>query len=78
MVYIFLTDELYAKLSAKLLAPHFSLNLCDPEVHNLILEAVKSKECKVVGDNEYLREYFKGKDWFYCPKTWVDAPAAEG
>ena len=31
-----------------------------------------------VGDDEFLREYFKGKDWFYCPKTWVDAPAAEG
>ena len=74
MVYIFLTDESYAKLSAKLLAPHASLNLCDPEVYDLILAAVKSGE--VVGDDEYLHEYFKGKDWFYCPKTWVDAPAA--
>ena len=76
MVYIFLTDDLYAKLSAKLLAPHYSLNLCDPEVHDLIFEAVKSRDCEVVGDDEYLHAYFKGKDWFYCPKTWVDAPAA--
>ena len=70
MVYIFLTDESYAKLSAKLLAPHASLNLCDPEVYRLILEAARSGECKVVGDREYLDAYFEGKDHFHCPKTW--------
>ena len=74
VVYIFLTDELYAKLSAKLLAPHFSLNLCDAEVYDLILEAATSEECKVVGDDENLHAYFKGRDWFHCPKTWVETP----
>ena len=68
--YIFLTKALYDKLSKKLLAPHYSLNLCDPEVYRLILEAARSEECKVVGDKEYLKDYLKGKGHFHCPKTW--------
>ena len=70
LVYIFLTAALYDQLSQKLRAPHYSLNLCDPEVYRLILEAARSGECKIVGDREYLDAYFEGKDHFHCPKTW--------
>ena len=70
LVYIFLTKALYDQLSQKLRAPHYSLNLCDPEVYRLILEAARSGECKVVGDKEYLKDYLKGKGHFHCPKTW--------
>ena len=72
LVYIFLTKALYDQLSQKLRAPHYSLNLCDPEVYRLILEAARSGECKVVGDKEYLKAYLKSKDHFHCPKTWKD------
>ena len=72
LVYIFLTAALYDKLSKKLLAPHYSLNLCDREVYRLIEEAARSGECKVVGDKEYLKAYLKSKDHFHCPKTWKD------
>ena len=78
LVYVFLTKALYDALSKKLLGPHYSLNLCDVEVHDLILEAVRDKKnCKVVGDEEYLKAYFKGKNGkdgeggFHCPKTWA-------
>tara|TARA_B100000459_G_scaffold108893_1_gene63288 strand:+ start:210 stop:710 length:501 start_codon:yes stop_codon:yes gene_type:complete len=67
--YIFLTDPLYDQLSDKLLAPHYSLDLNDVEVGELIYKAYK--ECEVVGDVEFLEDsYFAGKDFFDCPKTW--------
>ena len=68
--YIFLTDALYDQLSDKLLAPHYSLDLNDKEVGELIYKAYK--ECEVVGDVEFLEDsYFAGKDFFDCPKTWA-------
>ncbi len=68
--YIFLTDALYDQLSEKLLAPHYSLDLNDREVGELIYKAYK--ECEVVGDVEFLEDsYFAGKDFFDCPKTWA-------
>ena len=68
--YIFLTDPLYDQLSEKLLAPHYSLDLNDVEVGELIYKAYK--ECEVVGDVEFLEDsYFAGKDFFDCPKTWA-------
>ena len=68
--YIFLTDQLYDQLSEKLLAPHYSLDLNDKEVGELIYKAYK--ECEVVGDVEFLEDsYFAGKDFFDCPKTWA-------
>ena len=75
--YIFLTDALYDKLFGKLLPPHSSLNLNDPEVAELIYQAYCSEECEVVGDVEFLEGYFKGqhgkkgKGGFHCPETWA-------
>jgi len=71
-MYIFLTAALYDALSKKLLGPHHSLDLSDPEVVDLVFEAAKSEECKVVGDDEFLHEYFAGPDFFHLPKTWKD------
>jgi len=68
--YIVLTDALYDQLSEKLLAPHYSLDLNDAEVGELIYKAYE--ECEVVGDVEFLEDsYFAGKDFFDCPKTWA-------
>ena len=74
--YIFLTDPLYDALYQKLLAPHYSLDLNDAEVGKLIYKAYR--ECEVVGDDEFLKAYFKGPNGkngvggFLCPKTWPD------
>jgi len=74
--YIVLTDALYDQLSKYLLPPHGSLNLNDAEVGKLIYKAYK--ECEVVGDDEFLKAYFKGPNGkngvggFHCPKTWPD------
>ena len=51
------------------------LDLSDPEVVDLVFEAAKSEECKVVGDDEFLHEYFAGPDFFHLPKTWKDGSA---
>ena len=74
--YVFLTEALYDQLSKYLLPPHGSLNLNDAEVGKLIYKAYK--ECEVVGDDEFLKAYFKGPNGkngvggFHCPKTWPD------
>lgn len=74
--YIFLTDALYDQLSAYLLPPHGSLDLNKPEVGKLVYKAYQ--ECEVVGDDEFLKAYFKGPNGkngvggFLCPKTWPD------
>ena len=74
--YIFLTDPLYDQLSAYLLPPHGSLDLNKPEVGKLVYKAYQ--ECEVVGDDEFLKAYFKGPNGknglggFLCPKTWPD------
>ena len=67
---ILATDALYDQLSDKLLAPHYSLDLNDKEVGELIYKAYQ--ECEVVGDVEFLEDsYFAGQDFFDCPKTWA-------
>ena len=74
--YIFLTDPLYDQLSEYLLPPHGSLDLNNPKVGKLVYKAYK--ECEVVGDDEFLKAYFKGPNGkngvggFLCPKTWPD------
>ncbi len=74
LVYIFLSKAVYDELSKYLLPPHHSLNLCKKEVYDLILAAANDTEnCKVVGDDEYLKDYLeKTKDHFHCPQTWRD------
>ena len=75
LVYIFLTAAFYDKLSKKLLGPHHSLDLSDEEVVDLVFEAATSEECKVVGDDEFLHEYFAGPDFYHVPITWKDESA---
>ena len=66
LVYIFLTTAFYDKLSKKLLGPHHSLDLSDPEVVDLVFEAATSGECKVVGDDEF-RMNTCGPDFYHVP-----------
>ena len=69
--YIFLTDALYDALSEKLLAPHYSLDLNDVAVAELIVQAMNDGGCEKVGDLEFLESYLESKGEFHCPQTWA-------